>query len=193
MGPGRMGVYIPARLRRQGSVQLNQQCWVWGQDVRRKEGNLLLEFGFARCRAGDGSAASSQYTLEVREGICLRLWGYGVYFGEILGSGIYLNRFEFLPRAAVSYGERWHSVSEFAELAPMADTVLLEEALGSIARYQRWVLGTRGVAYRIACLAGWGKRQLAPATAPAGWEQLACSLKLLRGSDSLMRSQATKC
>jgi hypothetical protein len=175
-----MGVYIPTRLRRQGSVQLNQQCWVWGQDVRRAEGNLLLEFGFARRSAEDGSLASSQYTLEVREGVCLRLWGYGLYFGETQGSGIYLNRFEFLPRAAVSDGERWHGVSEFAELAVAADTVLLEEALCSIADYERWVLRTLGISYRRVCLAGWGKRQLAPATAPAGWEHLASSLNSLR-------------
>lgn len=175
-----MGVYIPARLRRQGSLQLNQQCWVWGQDVRRAGGNLLQEFGFVRRRADDGSLASSQYTLNVRDGMCLRLWGYGLYFGAIQGSGIYLNRFEFLPRAAFSDGERWHGVSEFAELAVAADTVLLEEALCSIAEYERWVLQTCGVAYRNACLAGWQKKQLAPATAPDGWEQLACSLNSLR-------------
>jgi hypothetical protein len=177
---GRVAVYIPARLRRQGSLQLNQQCWVWGQDVRRAEGNLLLESGFVRRRAEDGSLASSQYTLEVRAGMCLRLWGYGLYFGEIQGSGIYLNRFEFLPRVAVSDGERWHGVGEFTELALAADTVLLGEAIRAIANYERWVLSTFGVAYRRACLAGWSKRQLDPVASPVEWETLAHRLESLR-------------
>jgi hypothetical protein len=175
-----MGVYLPMRLRRQGTLQLNQQCWVWGQDVRRAEGNLLLEFGFVRRRSEDGSHASSQYTLEVRDGMCLRLWGYGLYFGEIEGRGIYLNRFEFMPRRAVSDGERWHSVNEFAELGAAADTALLEDALYAIADYERWVLRSYGVAYRMACLAGWSKRQLAPAASSADWEHLAHRLASLR-------------
>jgi hypothetical protein len=172
---------VPAKLQRRGRLLLNQQCWVWGQDVRREEGNLLLEYGFERRRAEDGSSASSQYTLKTSDGACLRLWGYGFYFGSLEGEGIYLNRFEYMPRVAVSDGDRWHGVSEFEGLAVAGDTVLLESAMRAIAGYERWVLKSCGLRYRLGCLAGWTKRQVAPVVVADEWARLARSLEVLRG------------
>jgi hypothetical protein len=72
-------VYIPALVRRQGRILLNQQCWLWGQDVRRAEGNLLLDFGFERLRAPEEITGSSQYTLALGKNDFLRLWGFGLF------------------------------------------------------------------------------------------------------------------
>lgn len=60
-----------------GAELMHQQCWCWGQDVRRPEGNLLLENGFERTRAPEDVSGSFRYWLE-RNGTRLALWGFGV-------------------------------------------------------------------------------------------------------------------
>ena len=45
---------------------LSQQIWAWGQDVRRKQGNLLIEFGFERVKPpADVEIEDSVYTLRL--------------------------------------------------------------------------------------------------------------------------------
>lgn len=165
-------VYIPARVQRRGCALLNQQCWLWGQDCRREEGNLLLAHGFERMRAADGSSASSQYTLLLCEGRYVRLWGFGMFYGGD-SEGIYLNRFEFLPRVVRVEGDRWHGVGELRGVGVAGDTMLLQEAVRWMAGYERWVVGEYGVGYRRACLSGWKKRHVAPELLAAAWEGLA--------------------
>ena len=53
---------LSCALQRRGSALLNQQCWFWGQDVRRAEGNLLLELGFQRQRPPEEQQGCTQYT-----------------------------------------------------------------------------------------------------------------------------------
>ncbi len=102
----------------------------------------------------------------------MRLWGFGLFFGEA-DEGIYLNRFEFLPRLVRSGGNRWHGAGEFEGLEAAADVRLLVEAVRWIAGYERWVLGAYGVGYRRACLGGWSKRSIEPEHLPGAWEGLA--------------------
>jgi hypothetical protein len=185
VGVGR--VYIPAKLLRRGCLLLNQQCWLWGQDVRRAEGNLLLAHGFERLRAKNGSSASSQYTLSLGTGRCVRLWGFGLFYGDAV-QGIYLNRFEFLPRVVALDGDRWYESSELQELDPAGDTVLLREVLGWIAGYERWVLAQYGVGYREACARGWKKRPVLPEALPVAWEELATALWALPLQERLLRA-----
>jgi hypothetical protein len=103
----------------------------------------------------------------------------------MVGEGIYLNRFEFRPRVAISDGDRWLGVGEFEGLASAADTVLLEEAMRVIASYERWVLRAYGAGYRRACLAGWTKRQVAPVRVPNFWEELARRFDVLRSGEEV--------
>jgi hypothetical protein len=163
-------VYIPTKLQRRGCVLLNQQCWLWGQDVRRAKGNLLLAHGFERLRADDGSSASSQYTLSRGLGRCVRLWGFGLFYGDA-AEGVYLNRFEFLPRTVALDSDRWHGASELQGLDVAGDTLLLQGAVRWVAEYERWVLGQYGLAYRQACLLGWKKRPVLCEALPAAWEE----------------------
>ncbi|MBO0727411.1 MAG: hypothetical protein J2P52_17565 [Blastocatellia bacterium] len=51
--------YLSRALRQWGEAMIHQ-CWNWGYDIRREEGNLLLEYGFAapshpRRVGGDGA------------------------------------------------------------------------------------------------------------------------------------------
>ena len=56
---------LPARVRRRGEAVLHQQCWCWGQDIRRVAGNLLLDNGFDKHRPLDGKEGSSAYRLNL--------------------------------------------------------------------------------------------------------------------------------
>ena len=167
-------VYIPTKLQRRGCMLLNQQCWLWGQDIRRKDGNVLLARGFERLRAPDGSSASSQYTLGVDCGR-LRLWGFGLFYGSV-EEGIYLNRFEFMPRTVKLGGAGGLGAGELQGLRVSGDAVLLGEVVRWIAGYERWVLMEYGLPYRRGCLCGWKKRHVAPEQLPGAWEEFAEAL-----------------
>ncbi|MCS6839908.1 MAG: hypothetical protein NZ701_03935 [Roseiflexus sp.] len=52
---------LPAHLQQRGAELLHLQCWLWGCDIRRPEGNLLLEYGFSRQRPPAGATGSSAY------------------------------------------------------------------------------------------------------------------------------------
>ena len=170
-------VYLPAPVQRQGRILLNQQCWLWGQDVRRAEGNLLLDFGFERLRAPEEITGSSQYTLALDKNDFLRLWGFGLFYGCERG-GIYINRYDFTPRLAWATRKGWQSAEEMRSLPAASDTLLLEKAIGWIADYEQWVLKNYGKVYRTACLAGWGKCGLPDSGLPAAWKALARELAL---------------
>jgi hypothetical protein len=73
--------YLSGAIQRRGSMLLNQQCWLWGQDVKRAEGNLLLLHGFDRQRP-----PVSQDTLLLAGNLKVGLWGFGMYFGEETGT-----------------------------------------------------------------------------------------------------------
>lgn len=167
--------YIPAQVRRQGRILLHQQCGLWGQDVRRAEGNLLLNFGFERMRAPEGAVSSSQYTLNLGKSEFVRLWGFGLFYGGERG-GIYVNRYDFTPRLAFATPKVWQSIEEMRRLPAASDTSLLEKAMRWIASYERWVLHCYGNTYRAACLAGWRKCGLPDSGLPAAWMALAGEL-----------------
>jgi hypothetical protein len=98
---------FPERLVSRGTKLLSQQLWYWGCDVRRPEGNLLLDHGFARTRPSEGVQGSTIYALEPTPGAQVILWGFGVFFGRGELGGLFLNRFRFEPL-----------LSEGAALAP---------------------------------------------------------------------------
>ncbi|NWF80359.1 MAG: hypothetical protein HXY37_09970 [Chloroflexi bacterium] len=88
---------FPERLVSRGTRLLTQQCWYWGCDVRRPEGNLLLAHGFARMWPPAGVEGSTLYVLEPAPGAQLILWSFGVFFGRAGAGGLFLDRFRFEP------------------------------------------------------------------------------------------------
>lgn len=48
-----------------GAELMHQQCCCWGQNVRRPEGTLLIEYGFQRSSSPEGISGSSRYWLEL--------------------------------------------------------------------------------------------------------------------------------
>ena len=172
--PARAGRHLPAgALARRGRTLLHQQCWLWGQDIRRPEGNLLLLYGFERLHPPAGCSGSSQYNLTCASGATLSLWGFSFFYGS--SDGIFVNRFDFVPRAAEPT-KRWRHVDEPNTLPRAPLDAHLPAALRWIAGYERWVLEGFGLSYRRRCLATWPSPALLSEALPNEWDNLANDL-----------------
>lgn len=164
---------LPYRLQRRGGDLLNQQCWLWGQDVRRAEGNLLLELGFQRTPAPANQQGCTQYT-RLRAGVELRLWGFGVYHRA--HTGVYLNRYSFAPLCAVLDGDVW-TASAFERLPSLPDGLSLPASLRSLAALEQETQQLTGLPYRRRCMYGWSKRALPPEDLAPAWLSLASDIE----------------
>ena len=161
---------LPADLRRRGMVLLNQQCWAWGRDILRPEGNLLLKYGFQKTKPPKGVEGSTQYSFRMPSGTGIRLWGFGVFYGRT--RGIYLNRYEFEPRVARIANDLW-CADGLGLTPPLRRYSGLRSVLLWIASYEEWVLTTYGRTYRKQCLSGWKKKSVSPDFVPQQWVELA--------------------
>ncbi|MYH51124.1 MAG: hypothetical protein F4151_16785 [Gammaproteobacteria bacterium] len=170
--------------RSKGQELLHRQCWNWGRDIVRPEGNLLLEAGFLRRRPPVGEAGSSCYTLAPSDGDRLMLWGFGLLYGTPRRGGVYLNRYEFRPVWLPSeriQGPVWKPDTIPAGQAPPSLRVpvdLTVSAIRRIADYEEWVLARCGLEYRRAVLRQWRgpSEHLPPQTLPQAWRSLAAEI-----------------
>ena len=160
---------LPYALQRRGCTLLHQQCWLWGQDVRRTEGNLLLELGFDRVRPPAGQQGCTQYTRSDTTGE-LRLWGFGCY--HRLHTGVYLNRYAFAPLAVTLQEDVW-AVSSFPGKSEAVDHSSVAAMVRAVAAVEQQAQQAMGLAYRARCLYGWSKRALPPAALVPAWLALA--------------------
>lgn len=163
-----------------GAHLLHQQCWCWGRDIRRSEGNLLLEYGFERVRPPATIAGSSRYCRTCEQSK-LYLWGFGVAFVQQDGAAIYINRYNFVPRwlnVEISLDHVW-AAEQLAAFAP-PDPVrlrrrtrrLLKRAMLEFAGYEAWVLNGYGVWYRREALREWHLPAVLPERLPEEWTRL---------------------
>lgn len=159
---------LPARVRWRGEALLHQQCWYWGCDVRRAEGNLLLEYGFEQTRPPETVRGSTTYRLEVsdgdRSGRSLTLWGFGLcYANDRHGDGVFLRRLEFEPKLA-SEVALTRPLWTLDQLSPelrlprgreeqARALELVAEACALVERYEDWVTSVCGATYRRTCAA----------------------------------------
>lgn len=175
----------PAELRyelaRRGSALMQQQCWCWGQDVRRPDGNLLLEYGFERHRPPDGSAGATLYFRVFDGGVAISLWGWGyLYSDPRFPEAIFHGRFDFTPRACAQAGPAIgvHSLDglTFTPTAPSIPRVtasLQPPAIRWIAEYERWVIAHAGLDYRERSAHSFPGEEIPGAVMAAEWYQLA--------------------
>ena len=167
-------LHLPRGFRARGQLLLEQQCWLWGQDVRHAPGNLLLQYGFDRARAPHDVIGASAYQLRLLpDDICPRervvaLWGFGLWYGEADEgdqSGIFIGRAAFEPRwsaTALPPRSAWSPAPiHAATRAPQLKTerqqarVLLKGALSWIASYENWALARVGETERCRQLQAW--------------------------------------
>jgi hypothetical protein len=143
-------LHFPSEVRRRGTLLLNQQFWLWGQDIRRSDGNLLLEHGFVAERPVAGVRGSTRYQLALGGGRVVVLWGFGFFYGDPLVGELYLGRFRLSPRLGGSEPPRgvWEP-SRLPRFAPPRGGEawrqagdLLVPALAWIGRYEPTVVAT---------------------------------------------------
>jgi hypothetical protein len=168
--------------------------WCWGWDIRRRAGNVLLQYGFRRWRPPEGTLGSTAYQFDSLPSRQLVLWGFGLFYGDGAEGGLYLKRYAFAPlwcpypdlRAALWRPE---DLPEFqAPRTPHERNSvqrLLSAALRWTAGYESWVLATLGPDYRRECLAGWDKAVAEAETVPGHWLRLAETCAALLASESL--------
>ena len=143
---------------------LNQQCWCWGQDVLRKQGNWLLHLGFERIAAeSDLKEHGSIYQRQIAGGYTVLLRGFGVLLGRGDQGGVFLPRFDPAPVYCAQWPPttlpwRIASLSHWTE--PAAERrepceALLFELLHWICHYEHQVHEQLGVAYRNQTLQKW--------------------------------------
>ncbi|MCP4889395.1 MAG: hypothetical protein GY904_22625 [Planctomycetaceae bacterium] len=164
---------------------LSQQIWCWGQDIKRTEGNWLLEIGFRRTTPPtQHENCASVYRLELPSGQRIVLRGFGVFFGDDRHGGIFVERFGFSPqlsRCSHLVVDPWSS----EDLPPMrrprdpsetiACRMLLLSLIDWIIDYEFTLRSRLGHAYRINSLQRWnnGKHYcLASEHVMSAWRQL---------------------
>ena len=170
--------------RRKGKELLDRQCWNWGRDIERPEGNLLLEAGFRRRRPPEGEAGSSCYTLALPDGDSLMLWGFGLLYRTPRKGAVFLNRYQFRPVWLPSETVRepiWKPDTVPAARTPPSPHVpvdLTVAAIRRIADYEEWALARCGLEYRRAVLRQWKRssRGLPPQALPQAWRSLAAAI-----------------
>ena len=164
------------QLRRRGASLLHQQCWLWGCDIRRAEGNLLLAYGFTR-QADPAGKRSTQYTLHRDDGSIARLWGSGFYFGDA-EEGIFLNRFAFEPRL-VRFAEEWQDPARLKEAPRYFDFRCLRDACAWIAEYELWLSQKVDEGYRHICLLSGPNPAQEASSLSMMWRELAAEMAQL--------------
>lgn len=178
---------FPERLVNRGTRLLTQQCWYWGCDVRRPEGNLLLALGFDRTRPPEGVEGSTLYMCEPAPGAQVILWSFGVFFGCAGAGGLFLNRFRFEPLLmdqatlppAIWQIEQLPNLSRAGGADRARLSALLGDLLHWVVAYELTVLAVQGLGYREACLAQWSRSKLglpADAIVPA-WQTLTVAIE----------------
>lgn len=169
-------IHLPIRIERRGQQLLSLQCWLWGRDVKRNDGNLLIGFGFERLRPPEGASGSTQYTFHISSDLRVQLWGFGMYFGG--AEGIFINRYEFVARTAAFKEGWWQGPDSIASLPRSRDLHLLAQASSWIAAYELWVLRTAGLPYRQKSLQGWKKKDCLASEISASWSELSRDIRL---------------
>lgn len=172
---------IPTELRRRGRILLNQQLWLWGQDIRRQEGNALIEYGFARIRPPEGVKGSNTYVYHPAPGVVVTLWAFGLSYAQADRGVIFLPRFTFTPQlvaAETPPGVVWSALQLPARRTPRGAREwarahrLFIPALRWIAAYECWIAGKRGPAYRRACVEAWPKIRVDADRLIGEWDRL---------------------
>jgi hypothetical protein len=152
---------LQGRLGRALSVGFDYQMWCLGCDIKRQEGNLLLDFGFKKESPPFAEFGSSRYTLAIEKCGCLYLWGFAALL-TFNQDCLCLKRFEKMPRYSntdESLSICWHP-SHLPHIAfPKNEeqiaraTQLLSLIAQQFLKYEEYVVKVTPYSYRKTCLA----------------------------------------
>ena len=163
---------------------LSQQIWCWGRDIRRKQGNWLLELGFERVKPpANVEVEDSVYVLKLTENRSIILRGFGVYYRDNAHGAIFLPRYEFIPgyTTNLTLEQPLWTYDELPELYFPTESewdsyiTMLADLVNWIQTYEQTVIETHGVEYRKSTLIEWdnGERKVIDPKEVAGeWEKV---------------------
>lgn len=173
---------LPKKTVQQVAKLMNEQCWCWGADIRHKDGNLLLTYGFRRDRAPAPHIGSNMYSFHPCPRQLIALWGWGLFYGDVSLGGVFIGRNGFAPllTSASTLATPIFSSGDLPSLQiPVSETEyqltgqLTGKALRWIAAYERWIVPIVGETHRLACLAEWRKRPVDQVLSAWLWGKLA--------------------
>lgn len=161
---------------------VRQQFWLFGWDIRRQQGNVLIELGFHRTRNPEGSTSgSTRYHLVTANGDIVTFWGFGVCWSSPDLGSIYLPRLK--PRVSWTPAlgivpEYWFTdvadlfsvPSPGRELATSGELTL--RLLDWLMEYETVVLQRYGSGYRRDAIAAWRDPIGDPASLLLLWQTL---------------------
>ncbi len=173
---------MPPELAGQGVRLMHQQCWCWGADIRRPEGNLLLQYGFSRQRPPVRDSGSTHYWKDL-PGARIHLWGFGVVWEQPDGA-CYVNRYRFQPvsvplellREHVWTPDQFVAGSDSKGCSPLL-AAQLAVICDFAAAYEQWVARELGVSYRAAVLAEFEHATVTADQCAASWQAMAEHLR----------------
>lgn len=171
---------FPNSIRKLGVDLLNQQMWLFGCDIRRREGNLLLKYGFEKFCPPVNIKGSTCYCKYLGKPEWLMLWGFGLYLQNENEIGLFLKRYEFTPRLMKFPSRVWNIEQMPCSHIPQCvdecekSKSLMSKACAWMAEYETWVLQNAGPAYRKKCLDGWSLKMVCePQEISSTWNQIA--------------------
>jgi hypothetical protein len=179
--------------RRWTAELFDQQLWCLGRDIKRPEGNILLDLGMCVYPTPDANRGSSVYTAAVEPGGNIFLWGFGALYSEPGLGGVFLRRYDFAPRLTPL--ESGIAIHDSRGLGPLVNPVttsdqfrmrtLLPRLVGWFAKYEHWIAENFGSEYRNQCLASRGQFASVPAADMAAeWERATKKCKRYRERSS---------
>ena len=145
---------------------LSQQVWCWGRDIERSEGNWLMEIGFDRIEPEfKCDHCDSIYTLELPSGKRVMLRAFGVFYGNDQKEGIYLPRYDFLPKYSRRLNIKnppWEKKNlpklNYPNNLEVSNCIfLVSELVNWIRTYEENVVNILGLDYRKSTLLEWIK------------------------------------
>lgn len=158
---GRIAHSLSVAQQHRATQHMQQQCWLWGCDIRHHDGNLLLAYGFTRHRPTNPTY-SSLYALPTANYHVL-LWGFGMYVGNTTHGGAFIFRHTFTPLAVAHPALSTHTPDDVIRGACVPTTHHQDctaAALAWIGTYEAWVVQRMGIAYRQQSIASWPKTAL---------------------------------
>jgi hypothetical protein len=154
--------HLDRGLQGRTSRNMQQQCWLWGCDIRHNAGNLLVAYGLERYRPTHRFAGSSMYVYTTATHSVV-LWGFGMYVGTREHGGAFIFRHLFDP-VAVSHPSADVFTPEAVTLAACAPQAIhlqyLLAAVSWITSCEEWVIQRMGLSYRQHCIGNWPKKSL---------------------------------
>ena len=150
----------------QAARLLSQQVWCWGRDIERSDGNWLMEIGFERIEPTfKCEDCDSIYSLKLPTGKRVMLRAFGVFYGNDQKEGIYLPRYDFLPKYSRRLNIKnppWEKKDlpklNFPKNSEITNCVtLVSELVNWIRTYEENVVNVLGIDYRKSTLLEWIK------------------------------------